>query len=42
MNKMLYKVVEGTSRLGDASLLGAEAPAKIEGVTLMRPIHSNL
>ena len=22
--------------------LGAEAPAKIEGVTLMRPIHSNL
>ena len=22
--------------------LGAEAPAKIQGVTLMRPIHSNL
>ena len=24
------------------SELGAEAPTKIEGVTLMRPIHSNL
>ena len=28
--------------LGNVCRLGAEAPAKIEGVTLMRPIHSNL
>ena len=27
---------------GSECRLGAEAPAKIEGVTLMRPIHSNL
>ena len=27
---------------GSICRLGAEAPAKIEGVTLMRPIHSNL
>ena len=28
--------------LGNVCRLGAEAPAKIEGVTLMRSIHSNL
>ena len=34
-------VVERASREAN-SQLGAEAPTKIEGVTLMRPIHSNL
>ena len=31
-----------TSASCQSCQLGAEAPAKIEGVTLMRPIHSNL